>query len=499
VTASFEGSPAGPAQALVYVVGPNVQVAKTAWPQEVKVGEAVTYTVHLENIGNGEGVVELISDTLPAGFVFDKMLSGTDPPAGITGTIVWEEPFNLPVGADMTLSYRTISGWGLGAAESTNRVVALVDGKLTDEGTAAVQVHPYRAFLPTIAKNYTAPYFVIAKTVAPNQVEVADEAQEVVYTVEFTNPGDDPALLDTVTDLLPSEFTFLGMESSSEITATPEIQADNTLVWGGPFPQTGPGETSTLKYRVRVEQDTEPGTYDNRVTATTLRGRAPSEPGLASLVVKEPYLLWEDFESGTDGWEPFLNYWRLHPEQWYLQGGAGRNGSTGLRHSSFRGVEDPDRGAHDAIYMYQGEGAGEWTDYRIEAWVRMDEGAFIGLWVRGKYIPDEDDGKHVEGYYIVWRANRDKDAIKLQRLRTTGGTAYHFSDPIDLAADTGTMYEDRWYKMAVEVRGSNIKVFVDDELRINHNDSTFSEGTIGFVCYEVDYGTWDEVLVTPLD
>lgn len=501
VIASFGSASIEPATGAVVVRGPNIEVTKDVWPQEVLVAEVVTYTVTLENNGNDAGVIDLISDTLPLGFEFAGMSSGGSiitPPTGIAGTIFWDGPIAMPIGAQKTLIYRAKTSMASGLESPVNQVVAVYGGKHSTPGTAAVTVNPRLVYLPLTFRNYTPPYFVSAKSVTPNQVEVADAAQEVVYTVEFTNPGDDPALLDTVTDTLPIEFTFVGMESGSDVGA-PDDPLANPLVWSGPFPQTGPGETLTLKYRVRVEQDTEPGTYDNSVTASTLIGRPPSEPGVASVDVKEPFLLVEDFESGTDGWEPFLNYWRLEPEQWYLEGGKGRDGSTGLRHSAFLGKTDPERGAHDALYMWRGEGSEEWTDYRMETWVRMDEGSYIGLWVRGKYFLDEDDGKHVEGYYIIWRANRDKDAIKLQRLRTSGGTAYHFSDPIDLAADTGTMFKRTWYKMAVEVRGSNIKVFVNNELRIDHDDDTFSEGTVGFICYEVDYGTWDNVLVTPLD
>ncbi len=496
VTATYGANLVGPAQASVHVVGPHVQVAKTAWPQELMVGEPVTYTVHLENIGNGEGVVEFISDTLPFGFVFEEMLPGTvtEPPAGVTGTIVWQGPFTLPVTADMTVAYRTRSGMALGSETSTNRVVALVNGKLTAEGTAVVQVNPHRILLPGIARNYMPPYFVALK--AASAAEVV-QSGTVIYTVELVNVGSEAGELDVISDTLPAGFTFLNMAEGSDVL-TPPNGTTGTITWdlSPQQAQVGSNERLTLKYEVRVSELV--GSYSNEVTASTIVGFPPPLPGRAIVVVKEANLLSEDFESGTDGWEPFLNYWRLKPEQWYLQAGAGFGGSTGLKHSDFKGAPEPGREAHDALYMYVGAGSEQWTDYRIDAKVRLEDGAKMGLWVRGKYIPSEIDGLHVEGYYIVWRPNLSARSVELWRIKNSGGTAFHFSDPELIATGDYLMGFNIWYDFAAEVRGNNIQVFVNGTRVIDHNDSTYPKGTVGFFAYKVRYATWDNILVTPL-
>jgi len=496
VTAASGSSSINPATGTVLVIGPNIAVTKSVSPQEVLAAEVVTYTVTLENTGNDAGVVDLISDTLPLGFEFKGMLPGgtiTDPPIGTAGTIAWEGPFAMPIGAQKTLIYQARTSMASGLESPINKVVAVYGGKHSAPGAAAVTVKPHLIYLPLTLKTYTAPYFVTTKTVAPLAVY---ENEEVVYTVQFTNPGDDPALLDTIFDNLPPEFTFMNMESGSDITASPVVQPDNTLRWGGPFSPTGPGGTLTLKYRVHV--GTETGTYENRVTATTLIGKAPVEPGRATVVVREPILLWEDFESGTDGWEPFLNYWRLEPEQWYLRSGGGYAGSKGMRHTYWLGATDPERGAHDALYMYQGPGSDQWTNYRLEVRSRSDAKGILGLWVRGKYIPNQPSGRYVEGYYVTWQPGRNR-GVDLSRLSNTGDSAGAFYDPVYLTSGGFEMEDNQWYLLAVEVRGSNIKVFVDGINVIDFNDATYSRGTIGFYGYKMENAGFDNVLVTPLD
>jgi uncharacterized repeat protein (TIGR01451 family) len=426
---------------------------------------------------------------------FEEMLDDgtiTDWPTGVTGTIVWDGPIDMPVAAQETLVYKARTSLAVPIAASlANEAVALVNGELSAPGIASVDVKPRTAYLPLAPKNWTHPHFVVTKSASATAV---DENQEVVYTVEFTNPGNAPGELDDVYDDLPDSFTFVGVEPGTP-PATVQ-QPGNILKWDW-LPPVGPGQTLTLQYRVNV--GTGPGFYDNVVTATTMPDTyPPAEPAIATVEVREPFLLWEDFESGTDGWEPFLNYWRLEPEQWYLKGNGGYQGSAGIRHTYWLGVDDPDRGAHDAIYMYQGAGSDDWTDYRVEAMIRSDARGVLGLWVRGKYIPSELSGHHVEGYYVTWQGGRDR-GFDLFRLRTEGPTAYHFSDPKHLVSGGPEMELHQWYNVAVEVRGSNIKIFADGELAIDYNDSTFQKGTIGFVGYKMEDSGFDNVLVTALD
>jgi len=52
-------------------------------------------------------------------------------------------------------------------------------------------------------------------------------------------------------------------------------------------------------------------------------------------------------------WVPFLNYWRLKPEQWYWDIREGNSGGC-LRHDAGLGVQERQRGAHDAAILLRG-------------------------------------------------------------------------------------------------------------------------------------------------
>jgi uncharacterized repeat protein (TIGR01451 family) len=490
-----DGEVTDPASAMVTVVAPDLTVTKTASPDEIQPGDIVAYSVVFDNDGDGESKIEVISDTLPPGFVFDSMLPDsdiTDPPDGSSGTITWDGPFWVPADSSLSLAYQARASSPAGS-EATNRLVALADGEVTEPVSATVEIGPWFIHAPIVMRNWTYPYFEVTKEASAAEVV---KGEMVIYTVRFTNKGSGTGKLDEIRDTLPAGFIFLNMEAGSGVAASP-TGTTGTLVWKGPF-TVGGGQTLTLIYKVRVSDVV--GLYENSVTATTLVGLPPEEPASATVKVKEPYLLWEDFESGTDGWEPFLNYWRLHPEQWYLAAGEGYNGSTGLMHSDFLAAPEPGRGAEDALYMYRGTGSEQWTDYRLEAKVRLEEGSEMGLWIRGKYAPSEEgDGKHVEGYYVTWNTKRSQGNVKLARLRTDGNTAYHFSDPILLADGDRNLDNGVWYNVAVVVDEDHIQVYIDGgEPIIDYYDSTFAEGTVGFFCYKVAYGIWDEILVTPL-
>jgi uncharacterized repeat protein (TIGR01451 family) len=503
VTAAYSETLAGPAQAGVTLAQADVQVTKTVWPAEIEAGDAVTYTIVFGNEGNAQAMIDLISDTLPVDFVFHSMLPSstiTEAPSGITDTIVWNGPFTLPAGVAITLTYEVTSSAFPEDRTASNNVVGVVDNEVTEPASATVSFSFPGVYLPLFAHKWGPANFGVTKEASAAEVV---KGETVIYTVVLENYGTEPGEIDEIIDKLPSGFTFVSMESGSDVTAAP-TGTTGTIVWKGPFPVDGE-DTLTLIYKVKVSDQI--GVYENEATATALVGYPPRKAAKASVKVKEPYLLYEDFESGREGWEPFLNYWRLYPEQWYLKNNSGYGGSIGMNHTYYYGVTDPrgaERGAHDALLMWQGEGSDEWTDYRIEAWTRLDEGEKgeqMGLWVRGKYTPPADpkiDGKYVQGYYVIWRP-RDSRSVILARLRDTGNTAYHFSDPEVIALADQPMYRDIWYKLAVEVRGSNIKVYVNDKLLIDHNDSTWTKGTVGFFCYKIEDATWDEILVTPLD
>ena len=505
VTAHYTDTTVGPAQVGIIVAGADVEMTKSASPQQVIHGDTVTYTVVLDNAGNAAALIDAISDTLPAGFEFQDMSATSSIPAtpsSVEGTIAWNGPYTLEAESALTLTYRTEASIA-GGTSATNHALALVDGEIVGPVSATIVVAKPRVLLPMILRDWTPPRFTVAKSVSGDEVVSSEKA---VYTITLTNEGSAMGTLSEIRDDLPSGFTFQRMMPGSLVSTNP-VGTVNTIVWRGPF-DVGAGQSLTLVYEVQVSDVA--NIYVNRATATAQKGVSPTEPATATITVKEPYLLWEDFESGMDGWEPFLNYWRLHPEQWYLKDGAGYEGSVGLNHDLGLGVIDPrgdERGADDAIFMYQGEGSSEWTDYHVEVDVILrdgDDDRQMGLWFRGKYTEPEDTradtGKFVEGYYLVFRPRpQGSRSIVLSRIQPSGPTAYHFSDPEVIETADREMHFDRWYRLAVDVVGSTITVYVDGDEVMEVQDSAWKKGTVGFFCYNIQDATWDNVLVMPLD
>jgi hypothetical protein len=257
-----------------------------------------------------------------------------------------------------------------------------------------------------------------------------------------------------------------------------------------------------------------PGRYYPRVERAS--GSAGTQPYMLT-VTSSALLLSDDFEDGTSGWTPFTNYWRLHPEQWFWDRGQGYGGSSAYTHVWSNGDPDPDRGAHDALTMYRGQGSAEWTDYAYQVRFNILGGRQAGIWFRGQYQDVDVKGQWLTGYYFTVQIREDQtDTAKLWQLRTAEEPGeepwppfwYHFSNPLLLEfkhlEKAGVEYNE-WHVLRVEVRGNNIKCYVDDELAIDYTDregSVFLKGTVGIYAYGSPprYAVikYDDVLVEPL-
>jgi hypothetical protein len=230
------------------------------------------------------------------------------------------------------------------------------------------------------------------------------------------------------------------------------------------------------------------------------------------LVMKRyPTLLLEDnFDTNADNWTPFLNSWRLKPEQWYWEAGAGYTGG-GYRHNKNLGGAE----AHDALSMYIQEGSQEWTDYSFQARVIIRAGARAGLWFRGTYPENDDSGGNVTGYYFMLGGG----GVYLLQIQTLDDCVYpacdrpwylwDFDNPRGLTSVSRSINTAAWHLLKVEVQGARIKCYLDGELLIDYddtpipddgikNDTVFLEGTVGFKTYKCGNVVFDDVLVMPL-
>lgn len=376
-------------------------------------------------------------------------------------------------------------------------------------------------FLPSVQKSYRHARLSVEKTVEPETV-ASGPGQVVTYTVTIRNEGQTAATLLSVHDVLPEGFTFLSMAPGSAIVTNPS-GVSGSIAWNEAIAMP-PGQQVRVIYRVTASQV--PGSHVNEVRVTARDASVPRDPAAATVVVKPGILLQDDFENGIDRWTPFLNYHRLEPGQWYWGGlGDGYEGSRALTHDCCNGSKR----AGDALMMYLGAGAEEWTDYRVEAKMllrggvdadgvyHLEDGDPIGLWVRGQYEYEPDvtiRAQWVTGYYVViaGKPTGTRHVVRLSQMQTLEdcwGDAcnnpqnlYCFNNPHILAEVElpGPFLRYTWYKMAVEVRGDEIKVWLNDEHILTYVDETlpFLKGTVGFKTHETKTASFDDIVVTPL-
>lgn len=372
--------------------------------------------------------------------------------------------------------------------------------------------------LPFVAKGFRQARITLDKAATPTTVTTAP-GQTVTYTVTVQNAGDSTATLLSIEDTLPTGFTFQSMAAGSDVT-DPPAGTSGTITWAGPF-EMPPGDELRVIYVVSPSQEI--GQHTNYVDVTADGAVVPAQPASATITV-EPHILLEDnFESGIDRWTPFLNYHRLEEGQWYWGATDGVGGSGALTHDCCNG----DKEAADALMMYMGQGAEQWTDYKVETklllrggvdgdgnW-SLSDGDPIGIWVRGQYEESDTRAQWVTGYYVVLAGKPDQDnlVVRLAQLQTLTDcwddacnnpqNLYCFNNPHVLveSAPLGAPFDrNRWYTLEVTVQGPQITVRLDGQQVISFADpkEPFLTGTVGFKVHETQTASFDDLIVTPL-
>ncbi|MEJ2737161.1 MAG: DUF1080 domain-containing protein [Anaerolineae bacterium] len=501
----------GPASARLFVGEADLSLNKRAMSTYVAYGEPVTYTVVVDNSGQVTGTIEALTDTLDPGLTFEGMLDGPDPTDQSSGQVVWEGPFEVSQGGSLTLRY-----WASTSAEPVpsrpcNQAEALTTDALLGPEGVCVSVGPEtsRVYFPIIMQDWAYAYFTLDKSASPTVVTAGD-GQDVTFTVDIVNPGDTTGKIWSVYDVLPAGFTYQGMVSGSDVMDDPDT-ATGTITWEKEEPWiVPPGSQLRLIYRASPPE--EPGVYTNSVNVTVEEASPPEGPASATVTVKPDVLLEDDFNSGIGLWTPFLNYGRLEEGQWYWgpTDGVGRSGA--LTHNCCAGSVE----AHDALMMYLGQGAEQWTDYQLETKIIFRTIYYPqGVWVRGQYEPSDTRGQWTTGYYVmvgggVGGTSHFVRLLQLQTLTDCWGNAcnnpsnlYAFFNPHELQTVTlpGELERHIWHTLKVEVRGNRIQAWLNGQKTIDYVDTKepFLTGTVGFKTYRADTVSYDNLVVTPLD
>lgn len=396
-----------------------------------------------------------------------------------------------------------------------------------DQASSSLPLNgPYTVTVPLACKEYAEARFTVVKSVTPDRL-VSVPAAIVTYTVTIVNVGKEPGEINAVLDTLPEGFTFQSMVAAQSDVDLAPTGTTGTIRWIGPWSMAA-SQQMRLVYTVRASET--PGTYNNQANVEVLVGKAPAGPASATVTILPKILLQEDFNNGIGRWTEFLNYkYRLAPGQWYWGPYDGIGGSGALSHDALRV-----RGkvAGDALMMYLQDGAQDWTNYRVQTeqyltggvtadgQLEPEDGFPIGLWVRGHYRESQVNGQWVTGYYVVVKSSGNPAVhwVRLAQPQIPGDcttacdnpdTQYAFNNVKVLCdwyqngcgtAFPGEYQHFQWYTLTVEVRGNNIKAWLNGELAFDYTDDNqpFLTGTIGLKVHETKIASFDNLIVTEL-
>lgn len=186
---------------------------------------------------------------------------------------------------------------------------------------------------------------------------------------------------------------------------------------------------------------------------------------LSLILANGVYALIDDFNDGNDsGWTQIQGDWSVE---------NGEYAQEEIEYTTTATYE---------TYTRSFFGETEWTDYTIEAKVRIEEGGIvapiIGIFFRvtdisetGDYYYFRLDQRAAEGPALIKSPNE----ILLENM----------ANPCEIGVD---------YILKVEVEGDNFKCYIDDELEMEVSDASFTSGAIGVGTFNAD-GRFDDVTV----
>ena len=192
----------------VAVGAPQLTIAKSADVASANPGDTVTYTITYSNNASVTVTNAVITDALPLGLTFVSATNGGVHDGVAPGTITWNIGTLAAGNGPFTVSF---------TATVDSPYPALATVPLINTGTInSDQTFPTNADA-SIFVNVPRPALAIQKDGDLTQVAVGGN---VVYTVTYTNTGNATATGLTITDPVPTGFTFVSSPDCTESAGT---------------------------------------------------------------------------------------------------------------------------------------------------------------------------------------------------------------------------------------------------------------------------------------
>ncbi len=178
----------------------DLEIVKTDGPDPVDVGEDLTYTLDVRNLGPSPATEVEVTDDLPPGLTLVSATS--DQGACSTTDPVTCDVGDLAVGGTAQITIVARVGASLGGTQITN--TASVDGA-EDDTFLPNNSDPATTTIPVAAD------LRITKEADPSPIEAGED---VTYTLTVTNDGPNTATAVTVDDDLPNSLTLVSATPS---------------------------------------------------------------------------------------------------------------------------------------------------------------------------------------------------------------------------------------------------------------------------------------------
>ncbi|MGE6309716.1 DUF7507 domain-containing protein [Bacillus cereus] len=252
----------------------NVVIVKEVDLTIADVGQPITYTISLANLGNTTANTVVVTDILPPGttlvpnsiFIGGALQLGADPSAGLqVGTI--------PAGGITTIVFQ-ISANGIPSPNPIQNNASLQYSFIADPSLPALVRNATSNIVTTQINTAT---IIANKLTSTNFADVGDS---ITYTTVLTNNGNIPATNVIFTDVIPSGTLFIPDSVAIDNVPVANVNPANGISIG----TIGANSSRTVSFQVNVPAIPSINPITNQSGTTFQYTYDPSKPAVMQMV-----------------------------------------------------------------------------------------------------------------------------------------------------------------------------------------------------------------------